>query len=684
MGIYGYNCYNFCHNNSFGGSAYVSGTTCDGIVGAYTLTLGQCICMDLDFPIITCDNPIFSGECVPSTPTPTVTPTMTNTPTVTSTPTMTPTTTTTLTATPTQTVTPTNTSTPTNTPTPSVTPCICFPAGSGFNYTQQSVNAIAADQTRNALYVGGLFSTYNGIAQPSFVGLNLTNSTILPGFDLSSFGMGAVNDILVESDGKIILAYNGNAWKGVTAPSDLMKINTDGTRDTGFVLGTGFTGSVRTLFKDSLGRLLVGGNFTQYNGVNVPNGLIRLNSSNGNIDTTFSGFTTGFTYPIGAYDAVLEIAEDGTGGYFVSGNFNTFNGVACNDIVRLNSDGSLNTSFNALTASGSSRIIDIAVDPVNQRVYSMNIPTQGFINAYNYSGGVIWSANTGSVEVNYIDLQPDGKLIIGARQITTGANIYRYTSGGTLDTSFVSPTFTNVNQPANGINRIILLQNNDCYIAGGAYTSVNGFVPTQLLRVYSNGALDTCLNIPVSPTPTPSITASPSATIGTTPTQTPSNTATPTMTGTPPATQEVTPTATATNTPSVTQTQTPSSTPPQATPTTTSTSTPTNTPTNTQTQTQTSTPPQATPTGTSTPTPSPVSYSFGNCGVSNSSAAGACSDAISNPKTLYSNCVSLSAGCFLYFDSALTNPVTELYVFALSNWDMDGNGQITGPSSIQC
>ena len=59
----GYNCYYFCNDNSFGGSSYVSGTTCDGVVAAYTLNLNDCICMNLDYPIITCDSPIFSGSC---------------------------------------------------------------------------------------------------------------------------------------------------------------------------------------------------------------------------------------------------------------------------------------------------------------------------------------------------------------------------------------------------------------------------------------------------------------------------------------------------------------------------------------------------------------------------------------------------------------------------------------------
>lgn len=79
-----------------------------------------------------------------------------------------------------------------------------------------------------------------------------------------------------------------------------------------------------------------------------------------------------------------------------------------------------------------------------------------------------------------------------------------------------------------------------------------------------------------------------------------------------------------------------------------------------------------------------TSYAFTNCGISNSSASGACSDAATNPKTLYSECSTLSAGCSLHFNSNLTNPVTELYVFAQASWDMDGYGIISSYSSIQC
>lgn len=163
----GYNCYYFCHDNSFGGSAYVSGTTCDGVEQAYTLNLNDCICMDLDFPIITCESPIFSGYCAPIV-TPSVTPTNTSTPTNTPTNTSTPTSTTT----PTQTLTPsptsslgatpqptsTQTSTPTNTPTPTSTQEPICPNQLQFSGATNFAADTSGTYFRLTSYTGGTFS----------------------------------------------------------------------------------------------------------------------------------------------------------------------------------------------------------------------------------------------------------------------------------------------------------------------------------------------------------------------------------------------------------------------------------------------------------------------------------------------------------------------------------------------
>jgi hypothetical protein len=76
---------------------------------------------------------------------------------------------------------------------------------------------------------------------------------------------------------------------------------------------------------------------------------------------------------------------------------------------------------------------------------------------------------------------------------------------------------------------------------------------------------------------------------------------------------------------------------------------------------------------------------FGNSGVSDISIFDACFDAASNPKTLFSNCQTIGAGCILYTDSTLQNVVSEIYVFHQgANWDLNGSGVVIGLSSTQC
>jgi len=130
-------CTTYTYNNPYGGSGYISGTTCNGIVGAYTLNFGDSMCMNNDFPLVEC-NLQLSGTCTIDivTPTPSLTPTQT--PTANITPSITPT----------NTITPTHTPTPTNTstiqPTPTPTPQTIYGIGTGYK-----VGATACDNLGN-------------------------------------------------------------------------------------------------------------------------------------------------------------------------------------------------------------------------------------------------------------------------------------------------------------------------------------------------------------------------------------------------------------------------------------------------------------------------------------------------------------------------------------------------------
>jgi hypothetical protein len=67
-------CNFYVHNDSAGGSKYISGTTCSGTAAYYTLTLGQSVCMDDSRPLVNLNGLVISGTCLPVTPTPSTTP----------------------------------------------------------------------------------------------------------------------------------------------------------------------------------------------------------------------------------------------------------------------------------------------------------------------------------------------------------------------------------------------------------------------------------------------------------------------------------------------------------------------------------------------------------------------------------------------------------------------------------
>ncbi len=117
-------------------------------------------------------------------------------------------------------------------------------------------------------------------------------------------------------------------------------INSNGTIDTGFTIGTGFNGIINKIAIQSDGKILVGGAFTSYSGSSY-NRIIRLNSD-GSIDT-------GFTIGTGCGSTVRNILINSDNTIFVVGDFNTYDGTTSRRIVKLNSNGSYNNTFNVGT-----------------------------------------------------------------------------------------------------------------------------------------------------------------------------------------------------------------------------------------------------------------------------------------------------------------------------------------------
>src|SRR4029434_8943900 len=111
----------------------------------------------------------------------------------------------------------------------------------------------------------------------------------------------------------------------------------DGSLDNSFNPGTGPDYGVTSVAVQPDGKVLIGGYFYNVSGTNR-NGIARLNA-NGSLDNTFDPGG-------GSNGGVKALALQSNGKVVIGGDFTTVNGTSRNHIARLNTDGSLDSSFN--------------------------------------------------------------------------------------------------------------------------------------------------------------------------------------------------------------------------------------------------------------------------------------------------------------------------------------------------
>lgn len=182
-----------------------------------------------------------------------------------------------------------------------------------------------AIQTDGKILIGGTFTSYNEIARNYFAKLNSDGSLDLD-FDPISGPNNNVESLALQPDGKILIGGFFTSYNG-TERNRIARVNNDGTLDAGFDPGSGVNSSIKTIEPQSDGKILIGGLFTTYDGVDR-NHISRL-SNNGTLDTSFNPGS-------GANDIVFSIEIHTYGKILIGGAFTTYNSVDVPDrIIRL-------------------------------------------------------------------------------------------------------------------------------------------------------------------------------------------------------------------------------------------------------------------------------------------------------------------------------------------------------------
>jgi uncharacterized delta-60 repeat protein len=210
-----------------------------------------------------------------------------------------------------------------------------FNTSTGFNNTE--VYRAILDSSQN-LYCIGNFTSYKSTSANRIVKINKTDASIDTSFNYGTgFTGGVVNSLVIDSGGKLYIAGAFTNYNG-TSINRIIKLNTDGTIDSSFNVGTGFNGQVRSLKIDSNGKIIALGDFTTYRDVSA-NRIVRINTD-GTRDATFD-VGTGFN------NITTDVSFTSSGKLIVVGsNFTTYNGnTTPASICRLNTDGTYDNTF---------------------------------------------------------------------------------------------------------------------------------------------------------------------------------------------------------------------------------------------------------------------------------------------------------------------------------------------------
>jgi hypothetical protein len=255
-----------------------------------------------------------------------------------------------------------------------------FSIGTGFDGNVYSIAPVGDGS--GDVYVGGAFATYDGTAASRIVRLKGngtldTSFDIGTGFDGGPGFLGIVTSIATANDGSgdvyvggDFITYNG------TSVNRIVRLSANGTVDSGFAIGTGFNSLVLSvaIANDGSGDVYVGGSFATFDGTGM-NGIVRLNA-NGTLDTGFA-IGTGFNSLVFS----IAPAKDGSGHIYVGGSFTTYNSAGTNCIVRLNADGTVDSGF--AIGTGFDNTVQNVAPAIDG---TADVYVGGFFTSYNGTG----------------------------------------------------------------------------------------------------------------------------------------------------------------------------------------------------------------------------------------------------------------------------------------------------------
>jgi uncharacterized delta-60 repeat protein len=289
-----------------------------------------------------------------------------------------------------------------------------------------------------------------------------------------------VTVVAAQPDGKMIIGGSFTVASGVTRHG-LARFNADGALDGTFnppdfydpTLFPSLGATIAAIALQSNGKILVGGRFNILG--STYRNFVRLNAD-GSLDTSFNNISSIFTSSSHTVNRIVVWSDDTI---LIMGSFG-------DQVLKLESNGALSAGFDYVGSGGNPRDIAVQADGkffVSDQVLERHVPSGAVDGTYplvQVSGG----------SITRIIVQPDGKVLIGGTFTSvngfTHGRIARINADGSVDL-----TFNTNGIGANGgqINDVALAPDGKALVAG-TFTTFNGANNSKVVRLNADGALD--------------------------------------------------------------------------------------------------------------------------------------------------------------------------------------------------
>lgn len=296
-------------------------------------------------------------------------------------------------------------------------------------------------------YIGGMFTTACQTPRPGLARLNADGSfdpTFDPGYAFPASFEPAVLCLALQADGRLWVGAEQSGSPEATHALTLLA--PDGQPEAEFAPRlSGNAGTVSALALDTNGRLLVAGAFTTFN--RQPRIHLARLHPDGTLDESFVPALNPNLW-------VRVLLPQPDGRILVAGKADAAATPPLTGLVRLNSDGSVDPT--------------LVVTPSAEG-------TCGYVRC--------------------LDVQPDGKIIVGGEFDLPPRGLARLNPDGTVDPTFRPPPLPAWDEE--GVHTVAVLADGRILI-GGPLSGVEGAPPAAMARLNPDGSVDTTFDLGVA------------------------------------------------------------------------------------------------------------------------------------------------------------------------------------------